>query len=67
MTQETVKDIIYLFVIIIESLVLLNYLDKIHNYKNLINMYRRISERQYSDILLYKMLLKDYGNKNTVL
>ena len=67
MTQETVKDIIYLFVIIIESLVLLNYLDKIHSYKNLINMYRRISERQYSDILLYKMLLKDYGNKNTVL
>ena len=67
MTQETVKDIIYIFVIIIESLVLLNYLDKIHSYKNLINMYRRISERQYSDILLYKMLLKDYGNKNTVL
>ena len=67
MSTETVKDIIYLFVIIIESLVLLNYLDKIHNYKNLINMYRRTSERQYSDILLYKMLLKDYGNKNTVL
>ena len=67
MNTETVKDIIYIFVIIIESLVLLNYLDKIHSYKNLINMYRRISERQYSDILLYKMLLKDYGNKNTVL
>ena len=67
MSTETVKDIIYLFIIIIESLVLLNYLDKIHSYKNLINMYRRISERQYSDILLYKMLLKDYGNKNTVL
>ena len=67
MNTETVKDIIYLFIIIIESLVLLNYLDKIRNYKNIINIYKRTCERQYSDILLYKMLLKDYGNKNTVL
>ena len=60
MSTETVKDIIYIFVIIIESLVLLNYLDKIHNYKNLINMYRRISERQYRQIVLYEILLKRF-------
>lgn len=60
MTQETVKDIIYLFVIIIESLVLLNYLDKIRNYKNIINIYKRTCERQYRQIVLYEILLKRF-------
>ena len=60
MSTETVKDIIYLFIIIIESLVLLNCLDKIHNYKNITNMYRRTCEKQYRQIMLYEILLKDF-------
>lgn len=60
MSTETVKDIIYLFIIIIESLVLLNYLDKIRNYKNIINIYKRTCERQYRQIVLYEILLKRF-------
>ena len=60
MNTETVKDIIYIFVIIIESLVLLNYLDKIRNYKNIINIYKRTCERQYRQIVLYEILLKRF-------
>ena len=60
MSTETVKDIIYLFIIIIESLVLLNYLDKIRNYKNIINVYKRTCERQYRQIVLYEILLKRF-------
>lgn len=60
MNTETVKDIIYLFIIIIESLVLLNYLDKIRNYKNIINIYKRTCERQYRQIVLYEILLKRF-------
>ena len=60
MSTETVNDIIYIFVIIIESLVLLNYLDKIRNYKNIINIYKRTCERQYREITLYEILLKRF-------
>lgn len=60
MSTETVKDIIYLFIIVIESLVLLNYLDKIRNYKNIINIYKRTCERQYRQIVLYEILLKRF-------